>query len=60
MATGAKASTTETDGIDDDERMAKAMPAAASSGAMVAMGGQDGGIYDDGGKGREDNFFCVW
>ena len=38
MATGAKASTTEQQyGFDDDERMAKAMPAAAIKGAMVAF-----------------------
>jgi hypothetical protein len=51
MATGAKPSTTEQqDGFEDDERMAKAMPAAAIRGAMVAFVVRL--VVCDGGKAR--------
>lgn len=58
VATGAKASATEPDGVDDDERMAKAMPAAAISGAIVLMVGQDGDVTRMEDKGKEKRVIC--
>ncbi len=42
VAREAKASTTDPDDVDDDERMVNAMPAAAIKGAIFVMVGRDG------------------